>query len=239
VTHPKVPVLERHRKQPTPWELANGRPCAYCRVEANAKEARARLVDPTGLEQWRSVVGYEGLYSVSTLGRLRSDRPKEGGRLLSQIPRDDMRLGVRLVKDKIAKDFRVARLVADAFLGPKPVGQEINHIDGDHSNNAVANLEYVTKEANEAHAKENALHAWGDRHGMAKLTRENVRYIRSSSETAVALAARFGVGDAAIQEARLGKTWRHLDTPVDVPHIADAPGAYKRPPRRKNRTSAK
>lgn len=219
---------KRHQAQPTPTELRTGKPCGRCVAEVNEQKAQAMLADPTHSEVWRPVVGYRGLYSVSSLGRLRSEREREGRRLLSQIPRDDMRLGVRLVKDKVAKDFRVARLVADAFLGPKPADREINHINGDHSDNAVANLEYITKEANEDHAVANALHAWGERHGMAKLTADIVRLIRLSSESSVSLAARYGVQDATIHNARTGKTWKHLDTPLDRPHIANSPRAYKR-----------
>lgn len=47
---------------------------------------------------------------------------------------------------------KVHTLVAEAFLGPRPAGHETNHIDCDKHNNAVANLEYVTRAQNMAHA---------------------------------------------------------------------------------------
>lgn len=119
-------------------------------------------------------------------------------------------LYVVLVNAPKRQTVRLHGLVAAAFIGPRPEGLHINHKDGNRHNNAAANLEYVTRRQNEDHAVANALHAWGEKHGMAKLTEEAVWHIRSSPESAVALAARYGVQDGTIQAVRNGKTWRHL-----------------------------
>jgi hypothetical protein len=164
-------------------------------------------------EKWVAVVGYEGKYMVSDLGRVMSLRT---GRIFKPQP---IALGnyhgVRLSKDGRTVNKRVADLVMAAFVGPKDAGIEVNHKNGVHTDNSLVNLEYVTKRQQEDHAVANALHAWGERHGMAKLTADIVRLIRLSSESNVALAARYGVQDGTILAARTGKTWKHLDTEFD------------------------
>lgn len=110
-------------------------------------------------EEWRAVVGYEGYYEVSSLGRVRSlDRvstlPNGGsrfypGRVLAQSPADKKHYrGVNLSVFGVAKMFMVHSLVAEAFLGPRPEGMQICHGDGDKENNRSGNLRYDTPTAN-------------------------------------------------------------------------------------------
>ena len=117
-------------------------------------------------EAWQPVPGYEGLYEVSDQGRVRSlDREieKRGragvlmnlqlrGRVLKPQMDGNVRLFVTLSKDGKCKPQRVHKLVAHAFLGTKPEGLQINHIDGDCQNNAASNLEYCTASENMKHA---------------------------------------------------------------------------------------
>lgn len=51
----------------------------------------------------------------------------------------------------------IHKLVAEAWLGPRPIGQVINHKDGNKTNNAISNLEYCTDAENRKHAKEHGL----------------------------------------------------------------------------------
>lgn len=115
-------------------------------------------------EEWRPVVGFEGWYEVSSLGRVRRVRAASGAivnRILAQrlskgtkqgaYPRVALYTGQ---KDS-RLDFRVHRLVAAAFLGPAPRGSEVNHKDCNPQNNHVANLEYVTHTENMRHAWDN------------------------------------------------------------------------------------
>lgn len=107
-------------------------------------------------EIWKPVLGYEGLYEVSSLGRVRSlDRNvyrKNGGawrlsgRILSQAYCKDGRCPtyitptVILTKDGIGKTYKVAPLVCVAFHGPRPDGYQCMHLDGDSKNNKSDNL---------------------------------------------------------------------------------------------------
>lgn len=97
-------------------------------------------------EEWKPVVGYEGLYEVSSLGRVRSRQGLLRQSLANRYP------SVHLSRDGKQATHRVHRLVASAFI-PNPDGREtVNHIDGDRTNNAALNLEWVTTSENVRHA---------------------------------------------------------------------------------------
>ena len=94
-------------------------------------------------EIWKDVVGYEGLYEVSNLGRVRRD-----GKILKPTKIKNGYLYVGLHKNGIQKTVRVHRLVASAFI-PNPQNLPcVNHKDEDKTNNAVDNLEWCTSQYN-------------------------------------------------------------------------------------------
>jgi hypothetical protein len=165
-------------------------------------------------EVWRQIADWPE-YSVSSLGNVRRDVARSSwaaGRLLKPCPNGLNRtyFYVRLSRPDKKQTIRLHGLVAAAFIGPRPEGLHINHKDGNRHNNAADNLEYVTRRQNEDHAVLNALHAWGEKHGMAKLTEQNVRWIRESLSSNRLLADHFGVRIGTIQSVRAGRTWRHL-----------------------------
>jgi len=89
---------------------------------------------------------------------------------------------------------RVHRLVAEAFLGPRPPDHEVNHIDGDKKNNRAENLEYTSPGGNKAHAVAYGL-------TRRKLSLVDVRAIRAARANGVSgksLAAKYGVSQASI-----------------------------------------
>ena len=108
------------------------------------------------MERWKDVVGYEGFYQVSDLGRVRSvDRvvrhPKGGpslrkGQIKSQVLTSRYgHLGVHLSKNGVGRSVHVHRLVAAAFLGPCPEGQQVRHGPNGVTDNSVSNLCYGTR----------------------------------------------------------------------------------------------
>lgn len=109
-------------------------------------------------EEWRDVAGYEGLYKVSSLGRvysvprLSANGSRVGNRVLSPNRHKNGYLSVMLSKDGRANRALVHRLVARAFLGVDDERTEVNHIDGRKDNNAVSNLEWCNHSENNAHA---------------------------------------------------------------------------------------
>ena len=180
---------------------------------------------PLGIppEQWRPIPGSEGFYSVSDLGRVRSEpiparHPgRQRGRILKccldskGYPQFAMSLpGGQCIR------MKVHRAVALAFLGARPPGAQINHKSGDKLDNSVANLEYVTCRQNIRHGWRTGLYNAGRRRGeksnSAKLTAEDVRQIRTLSSTMSlpALARQFGVSKANIWQIIKHKTWQHV-----------------------------
>src|SRR5205809_2699802 len=102
-------------------------------------------------ENWRPVVGYEGLYEVSDCGHLRRVGRAPGtrpGYPIRTPPNSDGYPQCVLHDNGIKQSQRLHKLVAAAFLGSRPSGAEINHIDGDKTNNVPSNLEYVTHQCN-------------------------------------------------------------------------------------------
>jgi hypothetical protein len=100
-------------------------------------------------EQWKPIPGFEGVYEVSDLGNVRSlartnaQGKRYKGKLLrvATVPRTKVRQVV-LFKDGVRHSSTVHKLVLTTFVGPAPEGQEVVHLDGDSSNNALTNLKW-------------------------------------------------------------------------------------------------
>jgi len=101
------------------------------------------------IEIWKDIIGYEGLYQVSSLGRIKSLKNRQGNVQLLKIR--IMKNGyceVGLFKNKKYKYFLVHRLVAIAFV-PNPNNYpEINHKDENPQNNCADNLEWCSRQYN-------------------------------------------------------------------------------------------
>lgn len=117
-------------------------------------------------ERWLPVVGYEGFYEVSSHARVRSlPRKKCRGTILKPTLDRGVAgyLKVGLSANGVRKSCpKLHVLVATAFLGPRPPGLEIRHLDGDSRNCRVDNLAYGTKAENDLDRK---------RHGKSYLPR--------------------------------------------------------------------
>ena len=96
-------------------------------------------------EVWRDIAGYEGLYSVSSLGRVHSTR---SGRYLKFGAAGRGYATVSLYRGEGIDTRQVHRLVADAFLSPKPARIDTCHGNGNLRDNRASNLRYDTHNAN-------------------------------------------------------------------------------------------
>jgi hypothetical protein len=119
-------------------------------------------------EVWKDVVGYEGLYQVSNLGRVKSlSRIKINGasygfgitkeRYLKLQIDDKGYNRVKLHNNKNITTKKVYRLVAEAFIPNPEDKKQVNHIDGNKLNNRVDNLEWATPYENVKHAIDTGL----------------------------------------------------------------------------------
>ena len=127
------------------------------------------------MEEWRDVVGYEGLYEISNFGRVKSLNYRKTGEegLLSPQPTSRDYLQVGLSKNGKRKIYSIHRLVAIAFIPNPNDYPEVNHKDEDKSNNCVDNLEWCTSKYNANYGtrskrqSENHADFSGDKHPRA------------------------------------------------------------------------
>jgi hypothetical protein len=163
------------------------------------------------VEQWKPVLGYEGLYEVSDQGRVKS---RKG--FITPKPTNNGYLRTDLWKSGVRWRPTIHRLVAEHFIPNLRQCPQVNHKDGNKSNNAAQNLEWCT-------ASENALHAvelrgrHGEKAPTAKLTERDVIAINVMLEKGVSgswLANVFGVTNAQISHIRKGQQWRRVNNPT-------------------------
>lgn len=116
------------------------------------------------IEEWRPIQGYEGLYEVSTTGKVRRIADWVGynngyRKAIGELSQAKSKgyLNVRLCKNGIQKTYRAHRLVAQAFIENPYNYPQVNHIDGNKQNNCVSNLEWVTVSQNNKHARDTGL----------------------------------------------------------------------------------
>lgn len=158
-------------------------------------------------ELWRET-WYDG-YEISNLGRLRSTRRAES-RIVIGRPDKEGYIEAHIRHNGRVKWLRLHRLVASVWIGQPSTNLQVNHINGDKSDNRAENLEWVTNLENRRHAIETGLaaHLAGERHGSAKLTWDQVRQIRVMEETQDRIALLFGVSQSAISDIKRFRTWR-------------------------------
>ena len=124
-------------------------------------EVRIQSVTEKGcIEKWKDIKGYEGLYQVSNIGRVRSLGNRSNHKGIKYLtPKEERYKRVKLYKNSKGKMFMVHRLVAEAFIPNHFNKKEVNHIDGNKYNNKVVNLEWVTREENHIHKCVNGLNS--------------------------------------------------------------------------------
>lgn len=176
-------------------------------------------------ERWLPVVGFQGLYAVSDLGRVKSlarTAAVSGGgqrpireRILKTATDRGGYLKVCLCNDSVQEHPFVHHLVLKAFIGPRPVGMQCCHFDGNRANNRLTNLRWDTHRANmddrSRHGTQPKL--VGERNGMSKLTHAKVQEIReqlAAGQSLQKIASASGVSKSTVFKIRTGKTWKHV-----------------------------
>lgn len=169
-------------------------------------------------EIWKPVVGHEGAYEVSDLGRVRSlervipvtlsngriAQRRVPGKLLAPGLDSAGYLSVQLGRK--GGSVRVHWLVLAAFVGPAPEGAQRLHNDGCRTNNSLANLRYGTR-------SENMQDLFA--HGQRVLNAEQVELIRECKAAGFKpndkkkLATEFGVSISTINDVAAGRTYAY------------------------------
>lgn len=99
------------------------------------------------IEEWRPVVGYQGLYEVSDEGRVKSHYWSPPKILKAGTVKAGYKL-VALAQGGVSTSFNVHRLVLEAFVGPSPAGTECCHGPGGPADNRLSNLRWDTPTEN-------------------------------------------------------------------------------------------
>lgn len=180
------------------------------------------------MEIWKDIKGYEGVYQVSSLGRVKSlDRisynPRYGecklkGQMLKACPNSNGYLGCSLVINGITKHFRIHRLVAMAFLPVVSNKLEINHIDGNKANNKLSNIEWCNRSENITHAFRLGLKKApkGVINGECKLTEKQVLEIRQQylgvrkGVSMDYLALKYNISRSQVSRILKRQSWKHI-----------------------------
>jgi hypothetical protein len=159
------------------------------------------------MEEWRDVVGFEGLYKVSNFGRIQTVKT---GKIKEQtISKADNRPYLSLWKNNKIKVCRPHKLVMEAFVSLRPEGLECCHNDGNPQNNHWSNLRWDTPKNNHADKVKHGTTNRGEQCGTAKLTLEQVRAIRQDTRLQRIIAAEYGVKDNTISRIKSFKRWAH------------------------------
>ena len=162
-------------------------------------------------EIWKPVVGWEGLYEVSNMGRVRSlPRATTRGRILKANIQALHYPQVVLSRNGKIKTFEVHKLVMNAFVGPRPMGMEACHNNGDWNDCRLANLRWDTRKSNHADKRKHGTHNGGVRHYRAYFNAEEVARIRAEPGTVPEIARRYGVSRTCIDKIKNRKSYADL-----------------------------
>ena len=166
-----------------------------------------------GVEIWKAIEGYEGLYEVSSYGRVKSLK-RERVIILKPGIRSTGHLCVNLYKNNHRFNYTVHRLVAKTFISLDKYRGYVNHLDGNKQNSRCDNLEWVTSSENQLHAYQVGLRKrpLGIDNPNSKLTKDDISQIKYlyGHFTEKELAAIYGVSRVNISNIHHGKSWKHL-----------------------------
>jgi hypothetical protein len=171
---------------------------------------------------WHSIKGFDD-YEISEKGEVRTWKNGKHGRLkeprlrkIHQYKNGYQYVG--LTRNNWTRNFKIHRLVLEAFRGPCPKGMEACHRDGDPSNNNLSNLRWDTHINNMMDAISSGRMICGERHHSSKLTEYQVRLIRkfkNNSKNRRFLSNMYGVSERSIGNVMGRRTWKHIKETKD------------------------
>jgi hypothetical protein len=177
------------------------------------------------IEQWKDIIEYELHYKISSFGNVKSldrisKRKYNGDKFthginLKPIVTKKGYLRVDLQKDSYRKSHSIHRLVAMAFIKNPENKPQVNHKDGDKTNNHKNNLEWNTNKENQIHAYKTGLNKPkpGEENFFSKLKNSDIIYIRSKeckNKKLKELSEELKVSITTISDIKNRKIWTHL-----------------------------
>lgn len=150
--------------------------------------------------QWTEAIGFPG-YSVSSVGEVKGPT----GRILRPLRKKSGHLYVTTGPRVSRRNLMVHVAVLTAFVGPRPLGEESRHLDGNPSNNSKENLAWGDRYAQRADDVRNGVVR---RPAGLVLDETKVAEIRSLAGSSRSIAARFGVSHTTVQKIQRGERWR-------------------------------
>jgi HNH endonuclease len=153
-------------------------------------------------------------YEVSEHGQVRRAKPGQGARVGAIVRwhycNSTGYPDVRLRRNGCSVTMNVHRLVSEAFIGVKPTGLVVRHLDGNKLNNSAANLAYGTVAENNADKVRHGTSSAGERNPRAKISATAAAQIRAqhaNGVTAKSLATEYGLSASTVHRIVAGRYW--------------------------------
>lgn len=173
-------------------------------------------------EVWKAIAGYEGIYEVSTLGRVRSlDKPNatsgpRKGRIRRLVPIGydaQQYLSVMLYNGHVFRCARVHTLVLETFVRFRLPGEQARHLNGCSTDNRLSNLAWGTVEQNTADKFAHGTVRRGEAHHNAKMSVgdvHRVRDLRAFGYKYADIASHLGLTETQVAKVVRGEKWAHV-----------------------------
>lgn len=187
-------------------------------ARTHAKPLMDSPADNRGVEFWAPAAGFEGLYEVSTLGRVKSlprvvwrsdgrTHSVKGGILQPATRKCGGYQHVVLRKDGTHHTRTLHRLVLEAFIGPRPIGYECCHCNGNPQDNRLVNLRWDTPKSNGQDRKMHGTSNKGFSNPRSYLAPETIISIRATAGSDRVVADAYGVSPETVRRVRKGLRW--------------------------------
>ncbi len=172
------------------------------------------------MELWKPLARWEGIYEISSIGRIKRIDGNNCAKIghIMGTNRVNGYAVVRLRYKGKTERNTVHTHVLESFIGPRPLGMQINHLNGVRDDNRLENLEYCTPTQNIQHSfdvlKRQRKGAVGEANGKSKLNPEDVVTIRrlysEGGRSQQSIADVYGIAQNMVSKIVLRQFWSHI-----------------------------
>lgn len=159
-------------------------------------------------EIWLSIPSYDGLYKISNTGKIKNKKNK----ILKTVIINGYHF-IRLFKNKKYKQYSVSRLVLTVFDRPAKPREEAAHFpENNKNNNNINNLCWLTHKENEKHKIKHNTKLIGNKHGMSKLSENEILEIRKLKNklTHLKISKKFNISRQHVTAIINNIYWKHI-----------------------------